>query len=236
MFTVDEPIYKVDMEQYASNGQIDQLRLREIGKRRQITSANVRVTCNVVLLLPTCGMSIVGLALAILRRRKAQKKYDIIVATMQKHDIKMPKHRKRDTAIPIAVNVGVYLATFGIIWGLDHVFAEAAMYMMPYGYVPMDEVVHVSGPEAAQQFMASPDLFVQGMEQGARGALDFAGAAATQNMNGVIHDLAINATPWGEPLAYVAGEQVGSQAAVEGIRKVAASPFDYMTGVAKKVE
>jgi hypothetical protein len=234
MFTVDEPVYHIRMEQYASSGQTKQLVLREIGKRRQITSANTRVVCSIILLIPTCGMTTVGLLLAIWRLKKAQKKHNIIVATMQKNDIKMPKHRKRDRAIPIAVNIAVYMVTFGLIWGLDHVFGEAAMYMMPYGYVPTDEVIHVSGTEAAQQFVGSPDLFLQGAVHGGAGTLDFAGAAATQNMNGVVHDLASNATPWGTPLAYVAGEQVGSSLMVDGIRQVVSVPFERMIDVGRK--
>jgi hypothetical protein len=236
MFTVDGPVYKAKMEQYASNGQTEELSHREILKRRQITSAKVRLVCSTILLVPTGGMTSVGVLLAIWRRRKAQKKYNIIVATMQKHDIKMPKRRKRDRAIPIAVNIGVYMATFGIVWGPDHVFSEAAMYMMPYGYVPIDDVVNVSGTEAAQQFIASPDLFVQGMVHGGAGTLDFTCAAATQNMNGVINDLASNATPWGAPLAYVAGEEVGSSAVMEVIRKVASLPFDRMTNMGRRVD
>src|ERR1700744_1826312 len=196
MFPVDEPVYLVKMEQFVSSGKIRELSLREIGKRRQITSANTRLVCSVILLVPTGGMTIVGILLALWRRRCAQKKYNIIVATMQKHGIKMPKHRKRDRAIPIVVNIGVYMVTFGLVWGLDHVFGEAVMYMMPYGYVPVDEVVNVSGTEAAQQFIASPDLFAQGMVHGGAGTLEFAGAAATHNMNGVINDLASNATPF----------------------------------------
>jgi hypothetical protein len=234
MFTVDEPDYRIKMEQYASSGQRGELILREIGKRRQITSAKVRLACSIILLLPTGGMTSVGLLLAIWRYRQAQKKYNIIVATMQNHDIKMPKHRKRDRAVPIAVNIGVYMATFGLVWGLDHVFSEAAMYMMPYGYVPTDEVVHVSGTEAAQQFIASPDMFVHGMMHGGTSTLEFAHASATENMNGVINDLASNATPWGEPLAYIAGEQVGSSATMDVSRKVVSMPFNRMMDVGKR--
>jgi hypothetical protein len=236
MFPVNEPVYLVKMEQFVSSGQTRELSLREISKRRQITSAKTRLVCSVILLLPTGGMTIVGVLLALWRRRCAQKKYNIIVATMQKHDIKMPKHRKRDRAVPIAVNIGVYMVTFGLVWGLDHVFSEAAMYMMPCGYVPIDEVVNVSGTEAAQQFIASLDLFVQGMVHGSAGTFDFARAAATQNMNGVINDLVSNATPWGEPLAYIAGEEVGASAMMDGIRQGVSMPFNQMINVGKRVE
>jgi len=158
MFTVDEPVYKARMEQYVSNGQTKELPLREICKRRQITSANVRLVCSTILLIPTGGVTSVGVLLAIWRRRKAQKKYNIIVATMQKHDIKMPKRRKRDRAVPIAVTIGVYMATLGMVWGLDHVISEAAMNMMPFGYIPIDDVANVSGTEVSQQ------AFVQAMD------------------------------------------------------------------------
>jgi hypothetical protein len=236
MFTVNEPLYKATMEQHASNGQDEELSLREISKRRQITSANVRLVCSTILLIPTCGTTSVGILLALARRRKAQKKYNIVVNTMQKHGIKMPKHRKRDRAVPVAVIIGVYMATFGIVWGLDHVFSEAAMYMLPYGYVPVDDVVHVSGVEAAHQFIASPDLFVQGMVHGGAGTLDFATSAATQNMNGVVNDLVSNAIPFGEPLAYVAGEEMGSLAMIEVIRQGVSLPSDRIIDMGKKVD
>jgi hypothetical protein len=151
MFTVDEPVYKARMEQYVSNGQTKELPHREICKRMQITSANVRLVCNTVLLIPTGGVTSVGVLLAIWRRRKAQKKYNIIVATMKQHDIKMPKRRKLDRALPIAVTIGVYMATLGMVWGLDHIISEAAMNMMPVNYIPIDNVANVSGTEASQQ-------------------------------------------------------------------------------------
>ena len=163
MFTVEEPVYKARMEQYASNGQTKELSLHEICKRRQITSANARLVCSTVLLIPTGGVTSVGVLLAIWRRRKAQKKYNIIVATMRKHNIKMPKRHKRDRAVPIAVTVGVYMATLGIVWGLDHVLSEAALYMIPSGYVPIDDVVNVPSTELSQQ------AFVQAMD----GSLNF---------------------------------------------------------------
>jgi hypothetical protein len=236
MFSVDEPVYKTRMERYASSCQNKELQLREIGKRRQITSAKTRLVCSSILLVPTGGITIVGIALAIWRRRKAQKKYNIIVATMKKHDIEKPKPRKVDRAVPIAMTIVVYMATFGIVWGLDHVFSEAMMYMMPCGYVPLDDVVNVSGTEAASQFIASPDLFVQGMVHGGAGTLHFADAAATQNMSGVINELAMNSTPLGEPLAYIAGEEVGSSAVMEATRKVVSAPFKQMNNVGRKVE
>jgi hypothetical protein len=234
MFTVDEPAYKAQMEQYASKGQSRELYLREIAKRRQITSAKIRLVCSSTLLLPTGGVTVVGILLAGWRRKKAKTKYEIIVATMQKHGIKMPTHLKRDWMIPLAVNAVVYTVTFGMVWGLDHVFSEAAMYMTPYGYVPIDNVVNVSGTAAAEEFIASPDLFAQGLLHGGMGTADFVGTAATENMGGVIHDLASNATPMGEPLAYIAGEEVGSSAVVEGVRKGVAWPFGQLMNVGKK--
>lgn len=99
----------------------------------------------------------------------------------------------------------------------------------------IDDVVNASGTAAAEQFIASPDLFVQGMLHGGTGTADFVGAAATQNMGGVIHDLASNATPMGAPLAYVAGEEMGSSAVMEGIRKGVAWPFGRLMNVRRKV-
>jgi hypothetical protein len=181
-------------------------------------------------------MTTVGILLAYWRRKKAEKKYKIIVATMQKHGIKMPEHHTCDWAVPLAVNLTVYTVTFGMIWGLDHVFSEAAIYMMPYGYVPLDDVVNVSGTAAAEQFIASPDLFVQGVLHGSEGTAEFMGTAATQNMGGVINDLAINATPMTEPLAYLAGEEVGSSVVVEGARKTVALPSGRLMNVRRKVD
>jgi hypothetical protein len=123
MFTVEEPVYKARMEQYASNGQTKELSLHEICKRRQITSANARLVCSTVLLIPTGGVTSVGVLLAIWRRRKAQKKYNI----------------------------------------LDHVLCEAALYMTPSSYVPIDDVVNVPSTELSQQ------AFVQAMD----GSLNF---------------------------------------------------------------
>ena len=51
----------------------------------------------------------------------------------------------------------------------------------------------------------------------------------------MIHDLASNATPMGAPLAYVAGEDVGSSAVMEGIRKGVAWPFGRLMNVRRKV-
>jgi hypothetical protein len=236
MFKVNKPAYEARMEQYVSKGQARELSLREIGKRRQITSTKIRLVYSIGFLLPTGGMTFVGVLLAKWRRDRAKTKYNIIVATMQKHGIPMPKHRKRDWAIPFAVNTTVYLATFGMIWGLDHVFSEAAMAMAPYGYVPMDAVVNVSGTTAAEQLMASPDLFMQGVLHGGAGAASFVGAAATENMGGVIHDLAVHATPMGMPLAYVAGEEVGSSVMIEAIRKGATVPFKPLINVRRIVD
>jgi hypothetical protein len=181
-------------------------------------------------------MTTVGILLAHWRRKKAEKKYKIIVATMQKHSIKMPEPHTRDVAVPLAVNLTVYIVTFGMIWGLDHVFSEAAMYMMPVGYVPLDDVVNVSGTAAAEQFIASPDLFVQGMLHGSEGTAEFMVTAATQNMSGVINDLAVNATPMMEPLAYLAGEEAGSSVVVEIARKTVALPFERLMNVGRKVD
>ena len=86
---------------------------------------------------------------------------------------KMPTHRTRDWAVPLAMNSAVYAVTFGMFWGLDHVFSEAAMYVTPYGYMPIDDVVNVSGTAAAEQFIVSPDLFVQGMLHGGTETADF---------------------------------------------------------------
>jgi hypothetical protein len=236
MFSVNESEYRAKMEQYASKGQNLELSLREISKRRQMTSAKIRLVCSCTLLLPTAGMTTVGILLARWRRKQAEKKYKIIVEAMQKHNIKMPKHHTRDWAVPLAVNLTVYIVTFGMIWGLDHVFSEAAVYMMPYGYVPLNDVVNVSGTAAAEQFIASPDLFVQGVLHGGEGTLEFMGTAATQNMGGVINDLAINATPLTEPVAYLAGEEVGSSVVVEMARKTVASPFGRLMNVRRKVD
>ena len=236
MFSVNESEYEAKIEQYASKGQIHELSLREISKRRQMTSAKIRLVCSCTLLLPTAGMTTVGILLARWRRKKAEKKYNIIVATMQKHSIPMPKHHTCDWAIPLAVNLTVYIVTFGMIWGLDHVFSEAAMYMMPAGYVPLDDVVNVSGTAAAEQFIASPDLFVQGVLHGSEGTAEFMGTAATQNMGGVINDLAINATPLTEPLAYIAGDEVGSSVVVETAMKAVALPFGRLMNVRRKVD
>jgi hypothetical protein len=235
MFSVNESEYEAKMEQFVSKGQIHELCLREISKRRQMTSAKIRFVYSCTLLLPTAGMTTVGILLARWRRKQAEKKHRIIVATMQKYGIKMPKHLKRDWAVPFAVNTTVYIVTFGMIWGLDHVFSEAAMYMMPYGYVPLDDVVNVSGTAAAEQFIASPDLFVQGVIHGSEGTAEFMGTAATQNMGGVINDLAINATPMTDPLAYIAGEEVGSSMVVEVARKTVAWPFGRLMNVRRKV-
>jgi hypothetical protein len=236
MFTVDKPDYEARMEQYASKGQTRELSLREISKRRQMTSAKIRLVCSSVLLLPTGGITVVGILLAGWRRNKAKTKYEIIVATMQKHGIKMPLHRKRDWIVPLSVNIAVYTITFGMIWGLDHVFSEAAIYMAPYGYVPIDDVVNVSGTAAAEQFIMSPDLFVQGVLHGGTGAAEFMGAAATENFGGVIHDLAGNAVPIGEPLAYVAGDEVGLSAMTEASRKMVAWPFGRLMNAGRKVD
>jgi hypothetical protein len=236
MFSVNVSEYEAKMEQYVSKGQTRELSLREISKRRQMTSAKIRFVCSCTLLLPTGGMTTVGILLARWRRKKAEKKYNIIVATMQRHRIKMPEQHKRDWAIPLAVNLTVYAITFGMIWGFDHVFSEAAMYMMPAGYVPLDDVVNVSGTAAAEQFIASPDLFVQGMIHGGEGTADFMATAATHNIGGVINDLAVNATPLTEPLAYLVGEEVGSSAVLEIARKGVALPFGPLMNVRRKVD
>jgi hypothetical protein len=235
MFSVNVSEYEAKMEQYVSKGQTRELSLREISKRRQMTSAKIRFVCSCTLLLPTGGMTTVGILLARWRRKKAEKKYKIIVPTMQKHGIKMPEHHKRDWAIPVAVNLTVYAVTFGMIWGLDHAFSEAAIYMMPYGYVPLDDVVNVSGTAAAEQFIASPDLFVQGMLHGGEGTVEFMSTAATQNMGGVINDLAVNATPMTEPLAYIAGVEGGSSGVVELARKTVSAPSGRLMNVRRKV-
>ena len=108
--------------------------------------------------------------------------------------------------------------------------------MMPYGYVPLDDVVNVSGTAAAEQFIASPDLFVQGLLHGSEGTAEFMSTAATQNMGGVINDLAINATPMTEPLAYFAGEEAGSSTVVEVARKTVTWPFGRLINVWRKVD
>lgn len=148
----------------------------------------------------------------------------------------MPPHRKLDWFVPLAVNITVYAVTFSIIWGLDHVFSEAAIYMAPYGYVPIDDVVNVSGTAAAEQFIMSPDLFVQGVPHGSTGAAEFMGSAATENFGGAIHDLASNAVPMGEPLAYVAGDEVGLSAVPEVSRKVVAWPFGRLMSAGRKAD
>jgi hypothetical protein len=234
MFTVDKPAYRAKMELYISQGQIQELYLREIAKRRQMTSAKIRLVFSSTLLLPTGGMTFVGILLASWRRNKANTKYEIIAATMQRHGIKMPKHRKRDWMVPFAVNAAVYTVTFGVVWGLDHVFSEAAMYMAPYGYVPTEDIVNVSGTAAAQEFFLSPDLFAQGVLHGGIGTAGFVATAATENMSGVVHDLASNATPMGEPLAYIAGEELGSSAVMEVVRKGVALPFGPLMNVRRK--
>ena len=200
-----------------------------------MTSAKIRLVYSSILLLPTGGVTVVGILLASWRRKKAKTKYEIIVATMQKHGIKMPTPCKRDWMIPLGVNIAVYTVTFGMVWGLDHVFSEAAMYMTPYGYVPIDDVANMSGTAAAEEFIMSPDLFVQGVLHGGVGTAEFVGTAATQNIGGVIHDLASNATPMEEPLAYIAGEEVGSSAAMEVVRKTVAWPFGRLINRRRKV-
>ncbi len=108
------------------------------------------------------------------------------------------------------------------------------MYMAPYGYVPTEDIVNMSGTAAAQEFFLSPDLFAQGVLHGGIGTAGFVATAATENMSGVVHDLASNATPMGEPLAYIAGEELGSSAVMEVVRKGVALPFGPLMNVRRK--
>ncbi|KAN0117886.1 hypothetical protein V8E51_003863 [Hyaloscypha variabilis] len=197
MFSVNELEYEAKMEQLASTGQRHELSLREISKRRQITSAKCR------LLAP-------------------QKSREEI----QNHRGHDAKARYQDAGTP-QTRLG---------YPGRREFNSAAIYMMPYGYVPLDDVVNVSGTAAAEQFIASPDLFVQGMLHGGEGTVEFMSTAATQNMGGVINDLAVNATPMTEPLAYIAGVEVGSSGVVELARKTVSAPSGRLMNVRRKAD
>ncbi|PMD48054.1 hypothetical protein L207DRAFT_521471 [Hyaloscypha variabilis F] len=214
MFSVNELEYEAKMEQLASTGQRHELSLREISKRRQITSAKCRL-------------------LALQKSREE----------IQNHRGHDAKARYQDAGTP-QTRLGhpgrrEFNSVCSHIWhdlGPRPRVQEAAIYMMPYGYVPLDDVVNVSGTAAAEQFIASPDLFVQGMLHGGEGTVEFMSTAATQNMGGVINDLAVNATPMTEPLAYIAGVEVGSSGVVELARKTVSAPSGRLMNVRRKAD
>jgi hypothetical protein len=236
MFYFNKNEYQMKIQELGKGGNKRELATREVLKRRQINSTKVRLIFCGALLLPTCGMTVVGFLLALRKRKLAKEKYRIVVNTINHHRIGLPKHRNRDWLIPIVVNTSIYVVTFGIIWGLDHVANEAWEYLMPNGFVPVDDCINTSTEATAQQFLADPGLFMEGVVHGTQSGVGFIDAAVSPTGN-VVNDIANNSMPFGTPAPFVYGAEVGSGIVMEAIRTVPGQALgqlqNFATGVPK---
>jgi len=181
-------------------------------------------------------MTFVGFMLAWRKRKIAKMKYGAVVKTINHYCVGLPKHRKRDWLIPIVVSTSIYVITFGIIWGLDHVAFEASEYLMPYGFIPVDDCINTSMEATAQQFLAGPGLFVEGMVHGAQSGVGFIDAAVSPTGN-VVNEIANNSISFLTPAPFVYGTEVGSGIVMEAVRTLPGRPLGQLqklaTGVPK---
>src|SRR5262249_22258893 len=144
--------------------------------------------------------------------------------------------RKRDWAVPIVVNVSIYVVSFGMVWGLDHIASEAFEYLTPYGIVPVNDCINASADATAQQFLAAPGLFMEGVVHGTESGVGFIDAAVSPTGN-VVNEIANNSMPFGTPAPFVYGAAVGNGIVVEAVRNVPGQPLERLqnlwTGVPK---
>ncbi|KAJ9610501.1 hypothetical protein H2200_005278 [Cladophialophora chaetospira] len=215
IFYFDEEAYRQRVHNYGKEGFYQKLAEREVFKRRRIYSTGVKIVICSILLVPTCGSTGMGLFIGLRQRAVAKKKYQHVVDAMRAHEFPLPKPKKADKLVPLAINIVVYSLTLGLMFGLEEVGLVAANETAGYGLQGTANLVDPSMAGEARQFVANPGDFVQGMFHGAHTQVSELHGLVSPNQTMVGHAVMHHmAQPISETSAqYMSGETAGAQLA-----------------------
>ena len=134
---------------------------------------------------------------------------------MTAQGLPLPTPIWKDKAYPIIINVVIYSLTLGLMVGLDEVGMAAANETAAYGIQGSANLVDPTMAGEAQQFVANPGDFVQGLLNGVHTQASELNGLITPNQTMVGHAVAHSLE---QPLSetsvqYLSGETAGAQLA-----------------------
>ena len=139
------------------------IRQREISKRRQIHGANFKVGAGVGAAVLTSGVSLLGSGLGLRQKSIAEQKLAVIQSHMNEQGWELHKETKRDKIIPLAAGI-VGLAVGGAVdFGLSDLATAGAQAAVQEG---AQLTAHQGVSELATQAIFHPVDFAQGATQG----------------------------------------------------------------------
>ncbi|KAK5118544.1 hypothetical protein LTR85_008009 [Meristemomyces frigidus] len=193
-FHFDEIAYRAQVKTMT----IEELHHRECVKFRQRGSAFWSIGAGMVFAVPTCGLSLFGVAYAARRADIAHQKLHI---SKEEIDARQEDHyeiRRRDVIIPLAV----VLATVGIGCGLEALAMDATSAVA-------SAAVADHGLQAAKDMVHDPSGFIGGVEHSAVLQMHEMSHVAS----GGIHQAAATASQDSTVIMMNAGAETASQAA-----------------------